>query len=133
MSNWVVAAIIVNAALVVAVIVLALHIANRSVAVAVRVDVQVSPPVAAVTELVAAPSRPPLFSASQMRRAEWHALLNAYDEAHLKYLRALVAWNKDELRNYGGLTRAHHDFEIAKRRLTRFELKASAGSPPYVS
>ena len=66
-----------------------------------------------------------------MTRAEWHALLNAYDEAHLKYLRALVAWN--ELRNYGALTRAHHDFEIAKRRLTRFELKASAGLPPQLS
>jgi hypothetical protein len=81
-----------------------LHIANRSVAVVVRVDVQVSRPVAAVTELVAAPSRLPL-----------------------------VTWKKGELRNYGALTRAHHDFEIAKRRLTRFELKASAGLPPQLS
>src|SRR5262245_31200001 len=122
MSSWVVAVLVLNVALVVAVIVLALHIAGRRVLVAFEVELEWSPQAVPVSapELDAHP-RLPLFTPAQTMRAEWSALLDAFDAARNAYLRELTAWRTRELRTNGALTEAKHNFEIAKRRLTRFE------------
>ena len=114
MSGWVVAALVLNAALVVVVIALALRIASRGVRVAVEVRCNPEP------DLDAAP-RLPLFSPHQMRQTEWHALLGALEGARANYLRELVAWRNRQPRTQGALAQSMHDLEVAKRRLQRFE------------
>jgi hypothetical protein len=124
MSNWVVAVLILNAALVVAIIVLALKIAGRKVLVAVEVT-------AGSTEISTVDSEAipssPRWSQTQMTRTEWRFLLDACDAARAVYVRELTAWRNEAPRLAGALTEATHDYEVAKRRLTRFELDVSVG------
>ena len=129
MSSWVVAALILNAVLVAAAIVLAVHIASRSAGVAMQVGLQWSP--AAVSTVVAdadEASRLPLFTPAQMRRTEWHALLTAFHAARVVYVKELVKARTARASIDGSLQRATHDFEVAQRRLARFELEVSSGA-----
>jgi hypothetical protein len=128
MSNWVVTVLVLNAAVVVAIIVLALHIAGRNVLVALEVKVALSPTQNAIS-IVAADGRAslPLWSPTQMTRSEWHALLDAFGVARRAYMREMTTWRNEQPREAGALARATHELEIAKRRLTRFELDVSVG------
>ena len=128
MSSWVVTALILNAALVVVAILFAVRIAGRTVVVAMKVELELSP--GAVSTAVAGPdeaSRLPLFSAAQMTRTEWLALLDAFDKARVLYVTELVKARTARASIDGSLTQATHDFEVAKRRLTRFELEVGSG------
>jgi methylaspartate ammonia-lyase len=129
MSSWVVAALILNAVLVAAAIVFAVRIASRSTVVALGVELQRSPAaVSAVMAYAGAGSRPPLFRPAQMRRTEWRALVDAFEAARAVYVSELIEARTAGASVAGSLTRATHDFEVAKRRLNRFELEVCAGS-----
>jgi hypothetical protein len=124
-SNWFVAAMILNTALVARAIMFALRVGGPS-----RSDTfdvlqaellwKDSPP---------PESRPnhdgvqrlPLFSSTEMRRTEWSALLDAFGAARNLYVRELAAWYAEQPRPFGALKRARHELAVAKRRLTRFE------------
>jgi hypothetical protein len=127
MNTWVVVALVVNAALVVVAILFAMHLAGRSVIVAVELELQLHlPPV--VTAEVDEGSRLPLFSPAQMSKTEWRALLEAFDGARAVYLKELTAWRNRVPRVAGSLSRATHDLNIARWRWTRFERQVSAGT-----
>ena len=115
MSNWVIAALVVNAALVVVAIVIAVRIAGRAVVVAVELELQLQPSAIATVEIDDRP-RLPLFSPAQMSRTEWRALLETFDAARVVYLKELTAWRNEQPRTPGALSRARHDLDIAKWR-----------------
>ena len=126
MNAWVVAALVVNTALVVVAIVFALRLAGRSVVVALELELQLHAPPVATLE-AGANSRLPLFSPAQMTRTEWRALLEAFDAARVVYLKELTTWRDGLPRAAGSLSHAKHDLEVARLRLTQFERSVSTG------
>lgn len=125
LSDWVVVALMLNAALVAAVIVFALRIAARGPAdFGVRsgaAPLERSATPATVVSPDSVRQSPP-FSPADTRRVEWHALLDEYGRSPNVYLRAMrVLRASQEPRGYGALTRAWHDLAVAKQRLDRFE------------
>jgi len=124
-ATWIAAAMVLNAALVAAVIVLAVRIGGRNVPIAFTAGRPSPAPALARGERL----RPAPFSPGQMNRAEWHALLDAYRVAHDTYLQKLADWHVQRPRAYGALSRAKHELEVAKRRLDRFERTMVATAP----
>lgn len=126
MSIWIAAAMVLNAALVAAVIGLALRIGRGAVDTVPTAELP--PPIAERR-----PERrlQPHFSRVQMTGTEWRALFDAFREANRAYQRELAAWHTERPRTYGNLTRARHEVEVAKRRLTRFERQMTAGQAAY--
>ena len=126
MNGWVVAALVLNAAIVVVAIVYATRFAGRSVVVGVELQLELQAlPITAPD--VYADSRLPLFSPEQMTRTEWRALLEAFDAARAVYLKELTAWRNGLPRTHGSLMHAKHNLDIARWRLTRFERDTGTG------
>jgi hypothetical protein len=126
MSGWVVLALTVNAALVGVAIVYAVRLAGRGVVVAVELELQL-----ASKPVTPADSderwRLPLFTAAQMNKTEWRALLESFDAARAIYLKELTAWRNGQPRAPGTLSQALHDLDVARDRLNRFEREVSTG------
>ena len=120
LSSWLVVATLLNVALVVATIALALRIGRPSTLAGVEGQSK-RPSVPVNTTGHDAVSLPPRFKPAQMERIERRALLDAFDAALAAYLRALTVCRREREPFQSSFARARHELHVAWLRLTRFE------------